>query len=66
MDNLKLSINQDFEDFKATRLAIFIVFDVVLFILYFIFWLPLLLKMTRDIWRTRSMITMIPLKVIQK
>ncbi|CAD8125809.1 unnamed protein product [Paramecium sonneborni] len=63
---LKTSINQDIEDIKTQRLALFIVFEVLLFIIYFMLWLPLVLKMTRDVWRTRSMIMMIPLKVIQK
>ncbi|CAD8126295.1 unnamed protein product [Paramecium sonneborni] len=66
LEQLQKSINQDIEDAKTQRLAIFIVFEVLLFIIYFIFWLSLIWKMTKDVWRTRSMIMMIPLRVIQK
>ncbi|CAD8075777.1 unnamed protein product [Paramecium primaurelia] len=58
-------IYQDMESSKTQLLAFFIVFDVLLFVIYFILWLPLVVKMTKDIWRTRSMIMMIPLRVIQ-
>ncbi|CAD8209105.1 unnamed protein product [Paramecium pentaurelia] len=66
MDKMQLSIGKDIEDAKTQRLALFIVFEVLLFVIYFILWLPLVLKLTRDVWRTRSMIMMIPLRVIQK
>ncbi|CAD8157650.1 unnamed protein product [Paramecium octaurelia] len=58
-------IYQDMESSKTQLLAFFIAFEVLLFIIYFILWLPLVVKMTKDIWRTRSMIMMIPLRVIQ-
>ncbi|CAK82689.1 unnamed protein product (macronuclear) [Paramecium tetraurelia] len=58
-------IQQDMENSKTQLLAFFIVFEVLLFIIYFILWLPLVVKMTKDIWRTRLMIMMIPLRVIQ-
>ena len=60
------AINQDMTNSKTQLLAIFIVFEVLLFIVYFMLWLPLVMKMTKDIWRTRAMIMMIPLRVIQK
>ncbi|CAD8203560.1 unnamed protein product [Paramecium pentaurelia] len=66
MQQMQAGINSDIESAKTQRLALFIVFEVLLFIIYFILWLPLVLKMTRDIWRTRSMIMMIPLRVIQR
>jgi hypothetical protein len=57
-------INLDLSNSKAQLLALFIVFEAVLFILFFLTWLPLTIKLTRDIWKTRSMIMMIPLKVM--
>jgi ABC-type multidrug transport system permease subunit len=66
MQQFLASIDQSFTSYQTQRLALFIVFIVLLFVVYFMFWLPLVLKMTRDIWRTRAMIIMIPLKVIQK
>ena len=59
------AISLDMDSSKTQLLAIFIVFEVLLFIIYFILWLPLVVKMTKDIWRTRAMIMMIPLRVIQ-
>ncbi|CAK66138.1 unnamed protein product (macronuclear) [Paramecium tetraurelia] len=58
-------IYQDMESSRTQLLAFFIVFEVLLFVIYFILWLPLVVKMTKDIWRTRAMIMMIPLRVIQ-
>ncbi|CAD8157656.1 unnamed protein product [Paramecium octaurelia] len=66
LQQMQKAIQDDIDSAKTQRLALFIVFEVLLFIIYFILWLPLVLKMTRDIWRTRSMIMMIPLKVIQR
>ncbi|CAD8162069.1 unnamed protein product [Paramecium octaurelia] len=66
MEKLQTAISIDIDDAKTQRLALFIVFEVLLFVIYFMLWLPLVIKMTRDVWRTRSMIMMIPLRVIQK
>ncbi|CAD8075781.1 unnamed protein product [Paramecium primaurelia] len=66
LQQMQLAIENDINSAKAQRLALFIVLEVLLFIIYFILWLPLVLKMTRDIWRTRTMIMMIPLRVIQR
>ena len=60
------SIQSQFNNQMTERLALFIVFDVVICILYFMFWLPVVMKLTRDIWRTRSMLAMIPLDVIKR
>ncbi|CAD8126292.1 unnamed protein product [Paramecium sonneborni] len=58
-------IRQDMENHKTEILGLFIAFEGLIFIVYFVFWLPLLAKFTKDLWRTRSMILMIPLGVIQ-
>ena len=59
------AIRLDMEDHKTQLLGLFIVFEGLIFIIYFLLWLPLIAKFTNDIWRTRSMILMIPLGVIQ-
>ncbi|CAD8162073.1 unnamed protein product [Paramecium octaurelia] len=58
-------ISQDMENHKTQMLGFFIVFEGLIFIVYFFLWLPLVAKFTKDIWRTRSMLLMIPLSVIQ-
>ncbi|CAD8065320.1 unnamed protein product [Paramecium sonneborni] len=57
-------LNNELGNLKLQRLAIFILFEALLFVIYFLLWLPLALKMTKDIWSTRAMILMIPLKII--
>ncbi|CAD8052528.1 unnamed protein product [Paramecium sonneborni] len=63
---LKEGINSDMSNSKTQLLALFIIFEAILFILYFVFWLPLTIKLIRDIQKTRIMVMMIPLKVIIK
>ncbi|CAD8043447.1 unnamed protein product [Paramecium primaurelia] len=63
---LKEGINLDMNNSKTQLLALFIIFEAILFILYFVFWLPLTIKLIRDIQKTRIMVMMIPLKVILK
>jgi len=66
MENLLEGINDDFESHETTRLIIFILFLLLLLIIYIIFWIPLINKLSNDIWRTKSMLTMIPMNVISK
>ncbi|CAD8111313.1 unnamed protein product [Paramecium primaurelia] len=66
LDQFLTALKQDIEITQTQLLAIFIVFEVLLFFIYFIIWLPAQMKMTRDIWRTKGLIMMIPLRVIQK
>jgi len=60
------SLNSQFDSAITRRLIIFIVFLVAIFAMYIIAWLPLMRKISIDIWRTKSMLTMIPLDVISK
>lgn len=41
-------------------------FEVLTFLVYFIGWYPASIRMTRDIWRTKGLVMMIPLNVILK
>ncbi|CAD8048146.1 unnamed protein product [Paramecium sonneborni] len=63
---LKEGINSDMSNSQTQLLALFIIFEAILFILYFVFWLPLTIKLIRDIQKTRMMVMMIPLKIILK
>jgi len=64
--NFQSSLNSQFDSAITRRLIIFIVFLVAIFAMYIIAWLPLMRKISIDIWRTKSMLTMIPLDVISK
>ncbi|CAD8112156.1 unnamed protein product [Paramecium primaurelia] len=66
LDEFLAALKYDIEVTQTQLLAIFIVFEVLIFFVYFIVWLPAQMKMTRDIWRTKGLILMIPLRVIQK
>ncbi len=37
----------------------------MIFIIYFIFWWPIADRLTEDIWKTRSLLTTVPLHVIK-
>ncbi|CAD8125807.1 unnamed protein product [Paramecium sonneborni] len=58
-------IRLDMENHKTQILGLFIVFEGLIFMVYFLMWLPLVAKFTKDLWRTRQMILMIPLGIIQ-
>ncbi|CAD8213536.1 unnamed protein product [Paramecium octaurelia] len=66
LDEFLTALKYDIEVTQTQLLAVFIVFEVLIFFVYFIVWLPAQMKMTRDIWRTKGLIMMIPLRVIQK
>jgi len=59
-------LNDSFDTNTTNRLIFYIFFNIILVIIYFIFWIPLVSKLNRDIWRTKSMLTMIPLNVVAK
>ncbi|CAD8125808.1 unnamed protein product [Paramecium sonneborni] len=66
LDEFVKTLKSDIEMTQTQLLAVFIVFEVLIFFVYFIVWLPGEIKMTRDIQRTKGLILMIPLRVIQK
>ncbi|CAD8155764.1 unnamed protein product [Paramecium octaurelia] len=61
-----LGFKNDLNTLKLQRLAIFIVFLVFLIVIYFLFWLPLNLILTKNMLDARTMILMIPLRIIQR
>jgi len=66
MQAFQQGLNDEFNTNTTNRLIFYIFFNIILVIIYFIFWLPLVSKLNRDIWRTKSMLTMIPLNVVAK
>ncbi|CAK82690.1 unnamed protein product (macronuclear) [Paramecium tetraurelia] len=66
VDQYIIALKDDISLTQTQLLAIFIVFEVLVFLVYFIGWYPASIRMTRDIWRTKGLIMMIPLNVILK
>jgi len=62
----KASFSSQFKDSLTIRLVVFILFLALLAVLYVLLWIPLVQKVNNDIWRTKSMLSMIPLSVISK
>jgi len=66
MTEFKRSLKESFSSALTIRLIVFIIFIVVLLSIYTLLWQTLIRKITNDIWRTKSMLNMIPLSVIAK
>jgi len=47
-------------------MAAFIIFIIALAVAYLILWTPFVNRLNREIWRTKSMLTIIPIEVIMK
>ena len=47
-------------------MAAFIIFIIALIIAYLVLWIPFINKLNREIWKTKSMLTIIPIDVIIK
>jgi len=62
----KKSLGDEFSNALTIRLVVFIIFLVLVGSIYVFLWLPLVRKINNDIWRTKSMLSMIPLNVISK
>ncbi len=66
MSTIKDSVNRSTTSNLDTRMVAFICFLIALFIGYFFVWTPFVNKLNKDIWRTKSMLTIIPIEVILK
>jgi len=66
MSEFKLSLKEKFDNALTLRLVVFILFIVLVICIYLFAWQTLVSKITTDIWRTKSMLNMIPLNVIAK
>jgi len=63
---LKEEVNHDL-DSRINRRVIFIsCFIVAIIVGYFIIWLPFVNKLSHEMWRTKAMLTIIPIEVILK
>jgi PAS domain S-box-containing protein len=66
VSDFKSSFHTQLKNTLTIRLVVFILFLVVVGVIYVLLWLPLVQKVNNDIWRTKSMLSMIPLGVIAK
>jgi len=66
MTAFRQSIKDSFSNQITIRLIVFIVFLVLLMSIYIFIWQTLVRNIINDIWRTKSMLNMIPLNVIAK
>jgi hypothetical protein len=66
MTQFKSSLKEKFDNALTLRLVVFILFIVAILCIYLFAWQTLVSKITTDIWRTKSMLNMIPLNVIAK
>lgn len=53
-----------FSQVTNTRIALFVSFNIFMFVVYFLVWLPLYYKICNDTLKIRGMLTMIPLNLI--
>ncbi|EGR29851.1 PAS domain S-box family protein [Ichthyophthirius multifiliis] len=61
----QLSIDESINTLSTVKFVLFITFLFMVFIIYFLFWWPIADKLTEDIWKTRSLLTTVPLNVIK-
>jgi len=47
-------------------MALFIIFMIVMLVAYLVLWTPFVNRLNKEIWRTKSMLTIIPIEVIIK
>ena len=66
VNEFEKSIEAAFEEKLNQRLALLLVFNFVVILFYFSLWIPMVRRLSKDLWQTRMMITMIPLDVIAK
>ena len=59
-------MNNDYQSRIDRRLAVFIFFVIALVIGYLAIWTPFVNRLNKEIWRTKSMLTIIPIEVILK
>lgn len=56
--------NDEFQSTLDIKVISFVVFVIVLSIAYLALWLPFVVKLTKDMWRSKSMLSIIPIEVI--
>eukprot|EP01016_Furgasonia_blochmanni_P006741 TRINITY_DN12704_c0_g1_i6.p1 TRINITY_DN12704_c0_g1~~TRINITY_DN12704_c0_g1_i6.p1 ORF type:complete len:516 (-),score=90.36 TRINITY_DN12704_c0_g1_i6:150-1601(-) len=66
IDQLQKIVDQDFDSHNTRRLGLYIGFTCVVVLIYVAFWLPLVFRLNKNLWRTKSMLRIIPINVISK
>jgi hypothetical protein len=61
-----LSIQEEFQFRSERKLAIFIVYLIVVLISFIVFWLPFLNGLNFQIYKTKLMLMIIPLEILLK
>lgn len=56
----------DYDDIISTRLGAFVGYILGIIIAYLVLWIPFVGNLNKQIWRTKSMLTIIPIDVIVK
>jgi len=59
-------VNDSYTFVKSTRVVAFISFMVALSVAYLILWIPFVNRLSKEIWKTKSLLTIIPIEVILK
>jgi len=60
------SVNDQYFRTSDTRMAAFIGFMVAICLSYLVLWTPFVNKLSKEIWKTKSLLTIIPIEVILK
>ena len=66
VDKLTQVTNEDFQATIGLKTISFVLFMICMSIAYLMFWLPFVIKLTKDMWRSKSMLSIIPIEVIVK
>lgn len=62
--SLKESFNESYKSESMRRLILYVCFIIFLLLVFVAIWIPFVNHMNRDIWRTKSMLTLIPMDVL--
>mmetsp|Transcript_38520 Transcript_38520/g.28364 ORF Transcript_38520/g.28364 Transcript_38520/m.28364 type:complete len:166 (-) Transcript_38520:25-522(-) len=62
--SLQAELESNFQSINGTSLAGFIIFLIILTFVYLLIGIPLVSKLNKEIWRTKAMLTIIPMEVI--
>ena len=60
----KISFSNFYITSMTRRLLLYIGFNVVLFVIYLLIWQPFLVQLNAQLWKTRSMLQIIPMRVM--
>ena len=64
VNKLTTLTNEYFQSTLDIKVIAFVIFIVALSIAYLALWLPFVIKLSKDMWRSKSMLSIIPIEVI--